>query len=251
MTPPAPEIQVYLDPAHLAHAVAEHFIQIAQQSLARRKLFSVALAGGSTPQALYTRLSISEIAQRLDWHRIHVFWGDERCVSPDHPESNYGMARQALLEQIPIPPQNVHRMAGELDPVQAAQEYERQLRSFFTRSPPKTFDLVLLGMGEDGHTASLFPGSAALAETHRWVVAVEHTLPPQPLVARLTLTLPALNAARWVLILVTGAGKANRLAQALTPLQPGSLPLPVQQIAPLPGKVLWLVDAPAAAHLNV
>ena len=146
---------------------AEQWVNLARQAIARSGRFTVALSGGSTPKVLYSLLASPEYRERIDWLHVHLFWGDERCVPPDHPESNYRMVQEALLSKIQIPPENIHRMAGEKDPQTAAVEYEQELRDFFqTKDAAPRFDLILLGLGEDGHTASLFPGTPAPDETH-------------------------------------------------------------------------------------
>jgi 6-phosphogluconolactonase len=244
-------VEVYPDSLTLARAATDRWIKLAVGAIQEQGSFSVALAGGSTPRAAYSLL----VDARLDWKNIHLFWGDERCVPPDHSDSNYLMARKALLDYVPIPVRNIHRMRGEIPPIQAAAEYEQLLQTFFadrksTIDIPRSFDLVLLGLGEDGHTASLFPGSPALQVKDRWVAVVEHNQPPPPLVTRLTLTLPILNAAALVMILVVGEGKASRLKQALSP--PGTEAiLPVQRLQPVNGSVLWLVDQAAASYLQI
>ena len=238
--------RVYPDASHLAGAAAAHFVEHAAAAIETRGRFAVALSGGSTPRATYALLASPEFAGRIDWPRVHVFWGDERCVPPDHPDSNYSMARETLLDHVPIPVENVHRVRGEIDPARAADEYERTLRDFFATRPGETeFDLILLGMGGDGHTASLFPGTAAIHEDTRRVVA--HFV-GQLNAWRVTLTPIAINAAAQVTFLVAGAGKAQRLREVLTgPFQPGRLPS--QIVHPTGGRLLWLLDAPAAAQL--
>lgn len=223
----------------LVERAAEVFIETAADAIRARGHFSVALAGGSTPRALYEHLA----RMPLDWQNLHFFWGDERCVPPGHVDSNYRMTAESLLHHIPIPPENIHRILGELPPAQAAASYEQELRTFFGASP--RFDLVLLGMGDDGHTASLFPGSPALTESVRWAVAVEHTTPPLPLVSRVTLTFEVFNAARLVIFLVTGAGKASRLAEIQ-----GGCDYPTAHIRPANGDSLWLLDESAASLLK-
>ncbi len=236
------------DAAALAEAAADLFARLAAEAIAARGRFNVALSGGSTPRVLHARLSAPDAkrAARLDWTRVHVFWGDERCVPPDHPDSNYRMARETLLDRVPLPAANVHRIHGELPPERAAAEYERALRAYFGDGSLPRFDLILLGLGEDGHTASLFPGSAALGEAARWAVAVPHSDPPPPPLPRVSLTLPVLNAAAQVVFLVSGAGKAQRLAQVLR--RPGES-LPAGRVHPT-GGLLWLVDAAAAQDLK-
>jgi 6-phosphogluconolactonase len=246
------DVQTYPDAENLTRAAAEHFLTLAGAAIAARGRFAVAFSGGSTPRATYALLATPELAAQVDWSCVHVFWGDERCVPPDHPDSNYRMAREALLDHVPIPAQNVHRIRGEVEPEEAAAEYERTLRTFFSPVPEERraepeqsaphFDLVLLGMGGDGHAASLFPGSAALHERMRWVVAYY----VDKLQAwRVTLTPVAINAAAQVTFIVSGVGKAKRLQQVLVgPYQPDVLP--AQIVRPDGGRLLWLVDAAAA-----
>jgi 6-phosphogluconolactonase len=236
------EIKVALDPSFLTDRAVEEFVRAAGEALQDGNLFTVALAGGSTPQQMYTRLA----GLQLDWERIHFFWGDERCVPPNHPDSNYGMAYHALLGLIPISTENIHRIHGELPAQEAALDYEDTLNVFFEGAIPR-FNLVLLGLGGDGHTASIFPGSPAVWDfTHR-VVAVSHTVPPTPLVDRVTLTMPVLNAAARVVFLVAGADKAERLAEVLYgPSDPDLLP--AQAVKPVNGTIYWLVDQAAASR---
>lgn len=236
------QLDVVEGPTELAAEAADVFIQLARQALEQRGHFSVALSGGSTPRALFQQLSDPIKACQLDWQKVHLFWGDERCLPPEHPESNYGMTRQALLENIPIPPGNIVRVCGELGAAGAAAAYQGSLQDFFGIESLPRFDLILLGLGEDGHTASLFPGTPALEEGQRWVVGVEHHSPPPPLVDRVSLTLPVINAARQVLFLVSGAAKAAVLERVLKPPRAGETALPAQRIRPDPGQLTWLVD---------
>ncbi len=240
--PPAPEVRVLDGPAEVARAAAEEWRARALAAVAGSGRFAVALAGGATPGRLYALLADAAAPYRaaLPWAATHVFFGDERPVPPDHPESNYGMARDALLARVPIPPANVRRMRGEEEPEAAARAYEDELRAFFGPSP--RFDLALLGMGPDGHTASLFPGSPALDETARLAVA---PFVPALGTGRITLTLPALDAASRVVFLVSGAAKAKALARVLSGERgPGALP--AARVRPREGSVLWLVDRAAA-----
>ena len=230
--------------AALASAAAERVVAAASAAIRARGRFVVALAGGSTPKALYTLLASTPVSPRIDWSRVDVFWGDERCCPPDDPGSNYRMTREVLLDRVAIPPEQVHRIRGEDDPVLAATSYERQLRTVFPST--SRFDLVLLGMGDNGHTASLFPGLSAVRELTRWVTA-EYV--PEVSMWRVTLTPAAINAAAAVLFLVAGAGKAAMLARVLEgPRVPDELP--AQSIAPTDGSLTWLVDAAAAAQLK-
>jgi len=243
-----PGVLVCPNAEELARAAARRFVDWAWQSIARDGQFHVALSGGSTPQALYRVLASQEFRGQIDWPRLHLFWGDERAVPPDDPESNYGNARRELLVRVPIPGANVHRMEAE-DPNlgRAAHHYEELLRRYLSlddRGFP-VFHLVLLGMGPDGHTASLFPGSRLLRETSRWVST--------PNVAklgkrRMTLTLPVLDAARRVVFLVAGSEKAATLREVL--LGHPEPPLPAQMVQPRNGERIFLVDEAAAALLG-
>jgi 6-phosphogluconolactonase len=231
----------------LAEGVARHVIEHAAAAIAATGRFTLALAGGSTPRAAYARLTSDDLARRVEWGLVHVVWGDERCVPPDDPHSNYRMARETLLDHVPIPEEQIHRIRGEDEPEQAALQYERELRELLDRgagSAPAGLDLVLLGMGEDGHTASLFPGESAVREAARWVVGVPAR---QDGTRRVTLTPVVLNAARAIGFMVSGAAKAARLRQVLQgPFTPDLLP--VQVIRPVRGQLTWMVDQGAAPH---
>lgn len=220
---------------------AEFMAAQATEALAGRGRWTVALAGGGTPQPIYARLAEAGYARRIDWRRVHLFFGDERCVPPDDTRSNYRMAREALLDHVPLPAENVHRMAGENDPALAALAYEQEIRRLFRSAATPTFDLICLGLGDNGHTASLFPGTASLRERERWIV-------PQYVEVmqswRVTMTAPLINAARHVAFFVEGAGKAEMLQRVLHgPFDPDVLP--AQMIQPANGQLHWLVDAAA------
>jgi 6-phosphogluconolactonase len=244
-------IEILPDTAALSRAVAERVAARAADAIAKRSRFTLALAGGSTPVAAYRLLAGAEFAGRIDWSRVLVFWGDERCVEPDAPQSNYRMAREALLDHVPIPAASIHRIRGELDPRDAAEEYERLLKAILgiragADVPACGLDLVLLGMGQDGHTASLFPGNGAVRAGRRWVVAeyVESVG-----MWRVTLTPLVLNASYEVVFLVAGAAKAATLRAVLEgPFTPDRLP--AQAVRPEPGRVTWLVDRAAASALS-
>ena len=234
----------------VALEAADQIVAIAEQVLKNQDTFRVVLSGGSTPKRLYEILATDPYRSRLPWNHIHLFWGDERCVSPGHPDSNYRMASEALLNKVNIPAANVHRMQGESSDLEnEARKYEQTLWEHFglgPDSPPPRFDLVLLGMGTDGHTASLFPGTAALRETDRWVVA---NSVPKLGTTRLTLTPVILNQARWVILLVVGSDKAKTLAEVREgPFDPEKLPS--QLIRPVDGDILWLLDKAASACLQ-
>jgi 6-phosphogluconolactonase len=233
-------------------AAADRIVALAEQSIRAHGRFMWALAGGNTPAELYALLASAEYVQRIDWSRVHFFWGDERCVPPEHHDSNYRMARQALLDVVQPPPGHVHRMLGELEPNEAAARYQMELERAFDGAPTDhfpRFDLILLGMGSDGHTASLFPESAGLAERERWVIANQAThVAPTLTSVRLTLTFPVLNAARNVVFLVAGADKADRLLEVLTGRHAGP-PYPAERVQPELGAE-WLIDSQAGAKLG-
>jgi len=203
--------------------------------------FRLALAGGSTPRQLYELLTSSAFRDKIPWSRLHFFWGDERMVPHDHPQSNYRMAQEALLKHVPVPRANIHPIPTQASPEEAAQAYENDLRQHFGRGLPG-FDLILLGLGGDGHTASLFPGAVALQEKQRLAVAHRTGLKGFD---RVTLTLPVLNQAQRVFFLVVGEDKASALQAALAGGQ-----LPAQQVAPRKGELIWLVDVAAASRLE-
>jgi 6-phosphogluconolactonase len=239
------DIEVFPDKGALVRAEAARIVTLAKETIEARGRCLVALSGGSTPRPLYELLATAPYASRIDWSRLHLFWGDERCVPPDHPDSNYRMTREALIDRVPLPEENVHRIHGEDEPEDAALAYERLLREFFGRAgtPERSFDLVLLGMGPDGHTASIFPGTAATTETRRWVMPV-HVERPRDM-WRVTLTAVVLNAAAEVTFLVAGADKAARLREVLGDGGGDHPPLPAQLIRPTHGILSWMVDAAA------
>ncbi len=256
------EIVVLADRAALTREAASRFVLIANQAIAARGRFAVALSGGSTPRDLYQLLATREFSSQLDWSRVHLFWGDERSVPPDHPDSNFRMANEALISRVPIPQSNVHRIYAELNPDAAAREYERTLEKFFTFNTPSPlsrgrdgegdrqaqprFDLILLGLGEDAHTASLFPRTPALQETTRWVTAnyIEKLK-----MYRITLSPPILNAAENIVFLVAGADKAKAVFAVLRgAYRPDDFPAKLVQ--PTNGHAVWLLDQAASAKLG-
>ncbi len=240
------EVRTYLDVEQLVAAATKEIVETAALSIAARGRCSIVLSGGSTPRVLYEALASDHALRQIDWEYVHVFWGDERCVPPDHADSNYRMASEVLLEHVPVSPEHVYPMRGDIDPAQAAAEYEHQLRVFFGTGRAPRFDLVLLGMGADGHTASLFPGAAAIFERVRWVVA--HRVSKLD-VWRLTLTPVVMNVAAKAMFLVTGERKAECLqAVLLGSFRPDELPS--QIVEPTDGSLLWLVDAAAASLLQ-
>ena len=241
------DVHVFRGPQEVAEAAAAHFVDVARHAIADRGVFHVALSGGSTPANLYRAL-IASHRPAVEWPNVRFYWGDERAVPPDHEESNFRMANELLLKPLAIPKDQVQRYHTELEDWDAcASGYERQVRESFgvAASDVPRFDLVLLGMGDDGHTASLFPFTDALAEQQRLAVANQV---PQLETDRVTLTVRCLNAARDVLFLVAGAAKATRLAQVLQGPFDGQR-LPSQLIQPTDGDLRWFVDEPAASEL--
>lgn len=224
--------------------VTDLFIRQAAACIAERGVFSVALAGGGTPAPLYSALAQPEHQARIEWEKVHLFFGDERHVPPDNEQSNFRMVKETLLDAVSISGENIHRVQTEMDVRLAAFAYEETLRQFFPGDWPR-FDLVLLGMGEDGHTASLFPHSAALNEEHRWFVA---NYAPEREAWRLSLTANAINAARMVLVLVRGESKAARLKKVLSGTKE-PWEMPIQAIHPGEGKMIWLLDEAAGSQL--
>ncbi|HXI02007.1 MAG TPA: 6-phosphogluconolactonase, partial [Candidatus Saccharimonadales bacterium] len=221
----------------------------AAESIARAGRFTVALAGGSTPRRLYTLLAEAAAGQAPAWGRIHIFWGDERHVPPDHAQSNYRMVRETLLDRISIPEGNVHRVLAETaDAEAAARDYEREIRRFFGCGEEgiPSIDLVLLGLGTDGHTASLFPGSPLLDESRRLVAAAPASVPGPD---RISMTLPLINRAASIVFLVSGASKADAVRRVLA-TDGDADPLPARRVAPRDGRLLWLVDEEAAERIG-
>ena len=251
MAPPAPDVRRFADLDALSRAAADDLAAIARAAVAARGVCHLALSGGSTPRRLF-QLLVQRGAAALPWPQLALWWGDERTVPPDHADSNYRMAREALIDPAAgfgLAATQVHRIAGEhTDPAAAAADYQRALVAALG-APPR-FDLVLLGMGPDGHTASLFPGSPALADAERWVVANPVVSPlVHGAATRITLTAPAINAAHHVRFLVAGADKAAALAAVLGgPRDPARYP--AQLIAPAPGDAAWFIDGAAAASLG-
>ena len=258
-------IEILPDGDALAMRAADLFALAAQEAAAARGRFAVALSGGETPRALYRLLARQQFSQKVPWRRVQLYWGDERCVPPDDAQSNYGMARDAFIKHVPIaaenvhrmrgedPPdiaaENVHRMRGEDPPEEAAQAYDAELRGLAAQSRPRVevpvFDLVLLGLGADGHTASLFPHSDAL--TVEDVFCTPATAPDGS--SRLTVTAPVINAARRVWFLVGGASKAGMVAEVIEGLRV-PMAVPAQGVAPVHGSLTWFLDDAAATELS-
>ena len=240
-----PDVRIFKDLEELSVAATELFIEQAARSMAERGRFLVTLNGGSTPTRLFELLA-TDFRQKVNWSRVHVFWGDERCVPPDDPGSSYGQAERTLLSRVQIPEANIHRIKGELGPAEASKDYALILKEF--ASPPldwPRFDLVYLGMGEDGHTASLFPGSPVdISEPTMPVTARYQDRPAN----RVTLTPIVFNSGRMIAFMATGEKKAQTLAEVLSDRYNPNL-YPAQRIQPADGKLIWLVDEAAAGKL--
>jgi 6-phosphogluconolactonase len=241
------DVRIFKDNKSLSMAAAEIFVEAAAQSISARARFLAALSGGSTPADLYRLLAAEAYREKVNWAKTYVFWGDERCVPPDDARSNYHQAYETFLQHIPIPDANIQRIKGELEPAEASDDYARTLKRFAAPGLgwPR-FELVLLGLGADGHTASLFPGSQVEASSSTLAVTAHYRGRPAQ---RVTLTPPVFNSARKVLFLVTGEDKAATLARVLDgvfiPEQ-----LPAQRIRPIAGQVTWLVDEAAGKNLS-
>ena len=247
-----PAIQIFPDTETLAANAAELFVLAAQEAIAERGRFIVALAGGKTPESTYTRLAQPALAAQIEWDKVCVLMGDERFVSSDDERSNYGLARRTLLSSVPIPAANVFSVPTDTaTPAEAAQAYAETLAQVFTvplGGPPPVFDLILLGLGDDGHTASLFPGMPSLTVTNAWVVYTPPGVLPPP-VDRITLTFPVLNAARQVLFLVSGAPKAAAVREILQG-DAHKQQLPAAGVQPTEGMLTWFLDEAAASELT-
>jgi 6-phosphogluconolactonase len=239
-------LHVFPDNAGFVDGSADFIAGLATNAIAARGRFTIALSGGGTPKPIYARLAAADYQDRIAWDKVHIFFGDERCVPPDDALSNYRMVREAWLDHSPIPLQNIHRIHGEDDPALEALRYEQEIARLYRAVAFPAFDLILLGMGDNGHTASLFPGTASLRKRDRWVVAQYVEVMTT---WRVTFTAPLINTARHVAFLAEGAGKAQMLWNVLEgPYQPDVWPS--QLIRPVSGELHWLVDAAAAAKVK-
>jgi len=241
------KIQIYPSIEDVVQQTSGVFIKAAAEAIQQKDVFSVALSGGNTPQPLYTYLAENPAGDILDWNKLHFFWGDERAVPLDHSDSNFRQAYHALLQPLHIPPENIHRIQGELDPATAAKNYQQEILNWFEEIPPR-FDLILLGMGSDGHTASLFPGTAAVINPPKnsWVLP---NYVPRLSTWRITFIPKLINAAAQVIFLVTGQSKAETL---LAVHEGEYLPerLPSQLIKPVNGSQVWILDQAAGELLS-
>jgi len=242
------QVRVFPDLQHLSRAAAECVVSAARHGVRARGRFSVALAGGSTPRVLYRLLACTPYRAQMPWPSVHCFWTDERCVPPEHAKSNFRMAHTAWLSHVPLPPANIHRIVVEQrTPAQAAARYAQVLRAFFPVADGAwpAFDLILLGLGEDGHTAALFPRSPAVQETRRLVTP---SVGDRPALPRITLTLPVLNHARQLLWLVAGRRKAA-IVRLVLQGQASPETVPARRVRPVTGDACWFLDQAAARQL--
>ena len=235
-------IQVFKDKDALSQAAAALFARQAQDAITDHGRFSVLLAGGETPRHTYEMLALEPLRSQIPWPQVYFFWGDERCVAADDPSSNALVAHRAFIDSLPLSPAQLHPIRCDRLPEQAAEDYEAQLHRFFGEHPPR-FDLVFLGLGEDGHTASLLPGSQALQEKLRWTAVTRRSTEP---FSRITVTAPLINQAALVVFLVTGRKKANVLQAILEGTDRNTYP--AQLIKPLRGDLYWWVDGEAAGQ---
>ena len=242
------EIKVFSNLIELSKAAADIFMDVALAAVEERGRFCVCLSGGSTPRQTYAGLAEDPFRSNVPWNNVHAFWGDERCVPPNHPDNLYGMALELMLSKVPIPKDHLHRIRGEAEnPQNAAVEYEEMLKTFFNLQPDTLprFDLVFLGMGADGHTASLFPDTDGVKETRRMVIA---NYVPKLKAYRLSLTLPVINNASLVVFLVAGEQKATALKSVLNEREKRRS-FPAGMVNPQNGRLVWLIDQAAASLL--
>lgn len=249
--PTVPDIRIYRDSQAWVEAAAEFVLEVGKEAVRTNGRFLIALSGGTTPETLYRALTSPALAERFDWSRTTFFFSDERCVPPDDTRSNYALAKKFLFTPLKIMPSQVYRIAGESsDPQAAAFEYEQQLRlaTKTSSSAQPSLDLVLLGLGEDGHTASLFPGASILRNHQRVIAATQSPKDPPN---RLTMTLAAINRASVILFLVTGSGKAGVVRAILDPRTEAERQLPAALVSPEEGRLIWFLDQAAAAELPI
>jgi len=241
---PHQKVSIFPDIEALSRAAAERFVSLSKAAVRSRGRFATALSGGSTPRRLYSFLGSSPYGENISWKKVHIFWVDERCVAPSHRDSNYKLVADELLLKAAIPEENIHRILGEEEPGPAAAGYEEELHSFFAPSRNPVFDLVILGAGVDGHTASLFPGSTLLQERTRAVVPVYRE---KPEINRVSLTLPVLNRAANILFLVSGIDKADIVYEVLA--NGNRKQYPAGRVQPTDGVLSWFIDKAAASKI--
>ncbi len=233
-----PEIRV-IEPGHFARAVADQLAEDITAVIAQRGSCRLAVAGGGSPRPIYEQLAKPPLSRQIEWDKVHLLWGDERCVPPDHSQSNYHMVSEVLLDRVPLPQENVHRIEAERLPAEAARRYNATLGE-------QPIDILLLGMGGDGHTASLFPGTRELVERDSRVIATSSPVAPYE---RVSLSLRAVNESHLVYLIVTGQKKAARLAEVLSQVRTGKPVLPTALVQPTAGRLVWFTDTGAARDI--
>ena len=240
-----PELKVFPDKNTLIQESAAYIAGIIQQSLKEQNRCTFVLAGGSTPKSLYETFASEKYKEAIEWNKVHLFWGDERCVPPDHHDSNYRMTKEALIDHINIPQENVHRIPAENEPDDAARDYEKTIKKFFgNTSQLPVFDIILLGIGEDGHTASLFPGTQALEEKKRCVTGV---YVPELDTYRITFTFPVINNGKNVIFLVSGSSKSTIMKKIY---ERTDTTFPSARVSPANGSLVYLLDKAAGANVS-
>lgn len=238
------EVRIFESTKKVYNAIAKSILKLTQES--KQNVFDIALSGGNSPRGLFKRIS-KKYAEEIPWQRIHLWWGDERCVSPDHEQSNYNMTKEYLLSHINIPEENIHRIRGEEDPADEARRYSQEMDDTLnTRSENPVFDLIILGLGDDGHTASIFPDQMELFENPNNCAVAQHPLTGQK---RITITGNVLNNANQVFFLVTGKNKAMRISEIMNDNDAAKL-LPAYYIAPENGDLIWFLDEEAASLIS-
>lgn len=238
------EVRIFLKPKKVYNAIANEILKLTQNS--NQEVFDIALSGGNSPKGLFKRLS-KKYADQIPWERIHFWWGDERCVAPDDEQSNYKMTVDYLFSNISIPKENIHRIKGEADPEKEAIRYSREMEnSLNSRGVDPVFDIIILGLGEDGHTASIFPDQLELFEYEKSCAVTQHPITGQK---RITITGNVLNNANQIFFLVTGENKAMRISEIMNDNEAAKL-LPAYYISPKNGELIWFLDEPAAANIS-
>lgn len=238
------EVKIYKTPKKVYNAIAKSILKLTHES--NQKIFDIALSGGNSPKGLFKKMS-KKYQDQIPWGKIHFWWGDERCVGPDDDQSNYKMAVDYLFSRIEIPKNNIHRIKGEADPEQEAKRYSKELTdSLNSRGKDPVFDLIILGLGEDGHTASIFPDQMELFDSKENCAVAEHPLTGQK---RITFTGNVLNNANRIFFLVTGSSKAMRISEIMNDNEAAKL-LPAYYISPKKGEVIWFLDEEAAALIT-
>ncbi len=239
-------IETYKNIEELSNGAAKLFVTLSSECISKSNIFHVALSGGKTPKKMFERLCIERLREAIDWNNVHLFWGDERCVPPENETSNYRLVYDSCIKQIDIPDANIHRIKGELNPHEATVHYEHELKKAFSEGEFPCFDLIFLGLGEDGHTASIFPYSEAIHESKRLMI---HTRKEGEDYERITTTFPVINHAKNIVFLVSGVNKSQALNSTIYGVfQPDRYP--AQMVKPEQGSVYWLIDEDAATLIK-